>query len=164
MSVKSRAIMPPPDEMAKIEGWIEDIANMVGVPSPIIKGIVWEESKYDINSFRYNYNNVYDRSYGLMHLSIQTAQYIANIVAPNTYTITASSLYDPYMNLWLGCEYLKMLYNKYGDWNMAISAYNAGSPRYTSAGNFINQAYVNNVVKVSQILRNHVVPFATTGA
>lgn len=153
MSIASRAIIPSPQRMIEIEGFVEDVAAFVGVvPPSIIKGIIWQESKFDEFSYRYNYNNPADRSYGLMHLTMPLAQEI-NPDEVQTYV----DLYEPILNIWIGSEYLKKLYQRYGNWPKAIAAYNAGSPRYVAAGVFINQNYVNIVLRVANILKTSVI-------
>lgn len=41
--------------------------------------------------------------------------------------------YDPYMSTDAACRYLKRLYSMLGDWNLVLSAYNAGEGRVLSA-------------------------------
>lgn len=41
--------------------------------------------------------------------------------------------YDPYMSTDAACRYLKYLYKYFGDWNLALSAYNCGEGRISNA-------------------------------
>lgn len=157
--VASRAIIPSAQKMIELEGYIEDIVASEGMPPAIIKGMVWQESKFDEFSYHYNYDRPADRSYGLMHLTLPTANETWT-KAGGTGTVTSNSLYDPIFNIWLGTLYLKSLYNKYRNWNKAVAAYNAGAPRYTPAGGFINQGYVNAVFKVANMLGSYVTSLA----
>lgn len=156
VGVKSKKVMPDPKTMVIIEGYIEDICASEGVPPSIVKGVVWLESNFDITAYRYNYLNPADRSYGLMQLTLPTAQEIWGTSSK----VAESNLYDPIFNIWLGTRYLKTQYSKYGSWEKAVAAYNAGAPRYTQAGMFINQSYVNIVFKAAQILKDSVIAFS----
>gem|GEM_PF-3817085 len=144
--------MPSPQRMVEIEGYVEDIARVERVPAPIIKGIIWQESKFDELSYRFDQEKVTDRSYGLMHLTVPTAREVSGY--PN---LQHPDLYEPMYNIWLGCRYLKVLYNKYKDWSRAISAYNYGHVKYIATGIFANQNYVNVVLKVANILKTSVI-------
>lgn len=53
-------------------------------------------------------------------------------------------LLDPKVNLSLGALHLSRLLKKYSEVE-AIAAYNAGSPRLSAGGHFVNQPYVNKV-------------------
>jgi soluble lytic murein transglycosylase-like protein len=158
--VSLRAIIPSAQRMIELEGYIEDIAASEGVPPAIVKGVAWQESKFDELSYRYNYSNPADRSYGLMHLTIPTASEIYSKAIGYPVTIQAQSLYEPIFNIWLGTRYLKTLYDKYRNWDEAVAAYNAGVPRYTQAGMFLNQGYVNAVFKVANLLGSYVTSLA----
>ena len=57
-----------------------------------------------------------------------------------------TELCDPEINIKYLCKYFAKLLNRYrGEVLWAISAYNAGSAKQTSAGEFVNQHYVNKV-------------------
>jgi len=56
-------------------------------------------------------------------------------------------LTKPEISINLGCKKLHLLMRKYGNVNDAIAAYNAGSPRFLSNGNYENQEYVDKVKK-----------------
>ena len=46
-----------------------------------------------------------------------------------------------------GVRYLAKLYLRHGSWDDAIAAYNAGKPRTTPSGQYVNQKYVDKVRK-----------------
>jgi soluble lytic murein transglycosylase-like protein len=58
-----------------------------------------------------------------------------------------SQLVEPKYGIKYGCIHLKNFYDKYGNWQDAISSYNQGSPRKDSNGNYINQNYVDKVLE-----------------
>lgn len=43
--------------------------------------------------------------------------------------LTRSQLFDPELNVPCGLSYLKMLHDRYGDWSVALAAYNVGDAR-----------------------------------
>jgi soluble lytic murein transglycosylase-like protein len=61
------------------------------------------------------------RAYGLMQLRLPTAAEVAGR------PVTAEELFDPRLNVELGCRYLRRLLDRYrGDERLALMAYNAG--------------------------------------
>jgi hypothetical protein len=52
---------------------------------------------------------------------------------------------DPQICANFGIKFLAKLMDKYNNEDAAIAAYNAGSPRKTSSGAYVNQPYVNSV-------------------
>lgn len=61
---------------------------------------------------------------GLMQVMLSTAQEIGNKLAMQE--ITEEELYKPEVNIQIGITYLKILLDKYENYNLAIIAYNAG--------------------------------------
>lgn len=60
-------------------------------------------------------------------------------------------LYEPAVNLEIGCRHLKGLARRYlatAGWPGVVAAYNAGSPRVTANGKFENQKYVDSVSSI----------------
>lgn len=55
--------------------------------------------------------------------------------------------FTPKVNLDYGVKHLKKFIDKYPDIESAIASYNAGSPRKGADGRFINQNYVDSVLK-----------------
>jgi soluble lytic murein transglycosylase-like protein len=126
-----------------IIGMASGIAREYDVPRDIVLGVIEQESKYDPQSYRWNEEKPADRSFGLMHLTIPTAQEMADkIYGLGKVVVNDQYLYVPENNLRLGIYYLREQYEKYGqDWPNAISAYNAGRP---ISGNIVS--YVQEVI------------------
>jgi len=59
---------------------------------------------------------------------------------------------EPENNLIIGCKFIKKLFDKYGNENDVISAYNQGSNKKTETGSYKNQLYCD---KVHSFLRNY---------
>ena len=110
-------------------GLASGIAREYNVPRDIVLGVIEQESRYDPLSYRWNEENPKDRSFGLMHLVIPTAQAMADkIYGTGKIVVNDQYLFIPENNLRLGIYYLKEQFEKYGTWENAISAYNAGRP------------------------------------
>lgn len=62
---------------------------------------------------------------GLMQLMPETANWIAEQMG-HTLPIQANDLFDPELNIKLGTWYLASLYSQFGDWVVAVAAYNGG--------------------------------------
>ena len=58
-----------------------------------------------------------------------------------------SELSKPELGIKFGCKHLKWNYNRYNDWNDAISAFNQGSNRKNEHGEYENQIYVDKVLR-----------------
>lgn len=120
----------------KVEDLIKSKAKKYGLKENILKGVVATES-----SFRPSAVNLKDgrtkshQSVGLMQIKPATAKSIG-------FTGTAEHLKKPDVNIEFGAKYLAKQLERYqGDYNKALSAYNAGhaTPK--------NLNYVNKVLK-----------------
>lgn len=89
-------------------GLARDAARRHGVPEDLFLRLVQQESNFNPNA-RSNKGAI-----GLAQLMPGTAQYLR--VDPN----------DPAENLEGGARYLKEQYRKFGQWPLALAAYNAG--------------------------------------
>lgn len=108
----------------------EKVANEVGVPVDIFLRLVDTESKWNPKA------TSSAGARGLAQLMPDTAKYLG--VNPD----------DPYENLTGGARYLKEQYAKFGNWRLALAAYNAGPgavekysgiPPYKETQNYVNR-------------------------
>jgi hypothetical protein len=82
-----------------------------------------------------------DDSLGLMQLN-----YEVGTPQGEGYTGTPEGLFDPYTNIYYGTKYFLTQLARFKDWNTAIAAYNAGTPKYDEAGILRNQSYLDQVL------------------
>ena len=94
---------------------IDDIATRSGVDPNIVKAIIVEESGGNPNAVGDN-----GESIGLMQ--IQPKHHKKRMEE-----LGIVSLFDPQENVILGCSILSDLYDKYGNYEDALSVYNSGN-------------------------------------
>jgi len=124
------------------EDIIESASKQFRLDPDLIRAFIKQESNWKADATRYE-PKLKDTSYGLMQVLHGTAKWVGD----NT-EITAAQLSQPVVNIMLGAKYLRYLLDKYKqNLNDAIASYNAGKPYRTTFGKYINQAYVNSVLK-----------------
>lgn len=79
-------------------------------------------------------------SWGLM-------QVMGSVAREQGFTEQLPKLIVPGPNLDVGCQFLKKLQGKYPTLQDLIASYNAGSPRKNADGTYVNEAYVQKVLK-----------------
>ena len=94
---------------------IDDIATRSGVDPNIVKAIIMEESGGNPNAVGDN-----GESIGLMQIQPKHHQ-------KRMEELGIVSLFDPQENVILGCSILSDLYDKYGNYEDALSVYNSGN-------------------------------------
>lgn len=94
---------------------IDDVAIRCGVDPNIVKAIIKEESNG-------NPNAVGDGGESIGLMQIQPRWHRAKIEE-----LGIVNLYDPQENVILGCSILSDLYDKYGNYEDALSVYNSGN-------------------------------------
>lgn len=125
--------------MAKFETIIQDKARDHGVDPNLVKAIIQVESNWDPNILGDD-----GRAIGLMQVWLSTARSRSRMGE----ALTKDILFRPKVNINQGVGYLRAQYDRYGSWEKAVSAYNAG--RYLvdpETGNAANQGYVDKVNK-----------------
>lgn len=80
-------------------------------------------------------------------LSIKGARGLAQLM-PDTARLVGADIDDPRSNLDGGARYLKMMYDRFGNWRHALAAYNAGPMAVEKHGGIPPYAETENYVKV----------------
>jgi len=132
------AVLVSPDSLTPM---VVKIAEQYNVEPALIKGIIKQESNWDVNASRYE-TKLGDSSWGLMQVLLATGKWILG-----NDKLTISDLVNPAVNVTAGTKYIAYLLNRFGNMRDAIAAYNAGSPKLGKDGKYINASYVDNVYR-----------------
>lgn len=98
--------------------YVEKYSQEYELDSLLVYSIIKAESNFNENATS-NSNAI-----GLMQVMLSTAQEIGDKLSMQE--ITEEELYNPEVNIQIGITYLKILLEKYENYNLAIIAYNAG--------------------------------------
>ena len=94
---------------AQRDSWIREAAKKFGVPESKIAAMIEAESSFDPNASS----------------SVGATGYMQ--LMPETFSgMGYTDINDPRQNILAGTQYMKQLYDKYGDWDLVYAAYNAG--------------------------------------
>lgn len=117
----------------------EHYADAFGVDPDLVIAVVWTESRYCPDA-----------------ISPKGAIGLGQIM-PGTAAGLGIDPSDPASNLWGTSKYLRDKYVEWGDWELALAAYNAGSGAVRKYGGIPpyqeTQAYVRNVIYVYDYLK-----------
>jgi soluble lytic murein transglycosylase len=91
------------------------------VPKELVFAVIKVESDFDENAVS-SANAV-----GLMQMMPETFEWLTKDILREH--LSAGMLYDPETNIKYGTYYLSRLYNRFGDWDTALAAYNGGEGR-----------------------------------
>jgi len=125
-----------------IHALVEKASLKYGIPKEILMAIMSVESGFNPRAYNKNMDGTEDR--GLMQVNYQH-----NLSLMKEYGITdPEQLYDPELNIEIGARILYENYKRFGNWVMAIKAYNG-----LKADNW---DYVRKVLnKVSEFRRSY---------
>jgi len=125
-----------------IPALVEKASLKYGIPKEILMAIISIESGFNPRAYNKNKDGTEDR--GLMQVNYQH-----NLSLMKEYGITdPEQLYDPELNIEIGARILYENYKRFGNWVMAIKAYNG-----LKADNW---DYVKKVLsKVSEFRRSY---------
>ena len=119
--------------------YVASVGEEHGVPGEIFAAMVMTESNFDPAA------RSHVGAIGLTQLMPATAREIG--VDPH----------DPMQNLQGGAQYLKQQYERFGEWPLALAAYNAGPTRVARLGRIPRiretQDYVQKVITRAERLR-----------
>ncbi|MBQ8615355.1 MAG: lytic transglycosylase domain-containing protein [Clostridia bacterium] len=108
----------------KFETEIVECSKNFNLSPELVASLINVESSFNENS-RSNKDAI-----GLMQLKLSTANYMNELNSQDD--ITENELFNPKMNINLGCQYLRYLINKFENINTALASYNAGETRVRS--------------------------------
>lgn len=129
---------------------IQKYASQSGVPTMLVYSVIYRESVFVPTAIRWE-ANVKQKAFGLMQILPTTAKDMG-------FAGDEFQLIRPDINLKYGIKYLGYQMQRYkGDLTKVAAAYNAGSALYTTSGRFINQDYVNNVMRIYNLLDSVIV-------
>lgn len=100
---------------------VADCAVRYGVPEMIIYSVIKTESEFDEDAVSVA------GAVGLMQLIPSTFRWLTDYHTAEK--LPDGMIYDPATNIRYGTYYLSWLYERYGRWDTALAAYNAGPGR-----------------------------------
>ena len=144
-----------PKEYSKI---VSNYAELYGIPEDILYAVIKTESGFDSSAVSSA------GAVGLMQLMPETFLWLTNDMTGEH--LAEGMIYDPETNIRYGAYYLSMLYERYGVWETAFAAYNAGpgdvdswleDENYSSDGKTLSEipyketrSYVKKINKASE--------------
>lgn len=125
----------------KLASFIHEESRRYGFDPELIIAVISTESSF------YNWAISPKGAVGLMQLIPTTGKQVAEM--NEIVWHGKDPLFDPFLNIRLGIHYLWMLYLKFGDIHLALTAYNHGPGRvirWLKAGEIIPTGYVEKVL------------------
>ena len=98
--------------------FVEQYAEEFGVPVDLVYAVIKTESGFDSSAVSRK------GAIGLMQMMPATFEWLTDDILREYLGI--GMLYDPKTNIKYGTYYLSRLYNRFGDWDTALAAYNGG--------------------------------------
>ncbi len=110
-----RAIYKKPEEYTQL---VEKYSDEYGISEELIYAVIKTESDFDSAAVSSK------GAVGLMQIMPTTFEWITEDLLRED--LELGMLFDPETNIKYGTYYLSRLYNRFGDWDTAIAAYNGG--------------------------------------
>lgn len=107
----------------KYEGLVQEYSQKYGLDPFLVLAVIKAES-----SFRHNAVS-HKNARGLMQITEGTGKWGADKLGLKEFS--AERLFEPEVNIHIGCWYLSALYSQFGDTDLVLAAYNAGSGNVT---------------------------------
>ena len=120
--------------------FVERYAAEYDVPEALVYSVILAESGFDPNA------RSHAGAIGLMQLVPDTLDWLSRLLDEESPT---GEITDPETNIKYGTYYLRHLYNRFGCWDTALAAYNAGHGR---VGNWLKDSrYSDDGVNLKNI-------------
>lgn len=140
-----------------IEQLISSAAHEFDVPRDLVHALCMAESS--MNPWAMRYEPTYRWLYGSVDAMSDTErtgqkiswglmQIMGAVAREYGFTGWFPSLCDPAVGLKYGVKHIARFYQRHNNWPDAIASYNAGSPRKDAAGRYVNQSYVDTVLRI----------------
>ena len=136
MMFVEKRIYPIPEEYVP---YVEKYAEEYGVPVNLIYAVIKTESGFDSSAVSRK------GAVGLMQIMPTTFKWLTDDIMREY--LGSGMLYDPETNIKYGTYYLSRLYNKFGDWDTALAAYNGGEGNVSEW--LSNKKYSDDGVKLN---------------
>lgn len=108
---------------AKYRNLVQQYSNEYNVDPYLVLAIIKVESNFKPNAVSHK------DARGLMQISEKTGNWGADKLGISEYM--NEKLFDPEINIYIGCWYLSVLYGEFGDTDLVLAAYNGGSGNVT---------------------------------
>lgn len=137
------------------------IARGCGLKPALVRAIVAVESSGNPRAVRYE-PAFYERyvkgskypqeEHKLLASSLGLLQIMGLVAREHGFTGPLEQLFIPEVNLLYGCLHLARFQAKYATLEEVVASYNAGGPRRGPDGRYVNQSYVDRVLKALKLL------------
>lgn len=151
---------------------VQEIAPKYGLQPDWVLAVIEIESGYRKSPRPRYESHIQDWSFGYGQVLSSTAAWLFRTqrVPPEVslrWYITCPRVYDEglklfprliedeQINIHLLCAYLEYQFQRYGDLDQSVAAYNAGSVRYNDNGSFVNQYHVDKFNKALERIRKY---------
>ncbi|WP_257450074.1 lytic transglycosylase domain-containing protein [Archangium lipolyticum] len=111
--------MPP--ALGKFKDSIESAAAKTGVPASMLAAQIWQESRGNLEAVSTNGGNGLTDT-GLMQVNPNTFKELQSKYPE----LQGKNLSDPQTNILAGAYYMKDMKEQFGNWDLALRAYNSG--------------------------------------
>ncbi len=118
------------NKLSRYEPVISNVAQKYNVDPNLIKAVIWRESDKDSNgipmvdSYRKEPNG--KESFGLMQVLCSDKPGVTLTAESLGFTGNCENLYQPELGIEYGTKYLKQQLDRFGDYQLALAAYNGG--------------------------------------
>ena len=102
----------------KYTEYVETYAKAYGVPEALVYAVIHTESSFDSGAVSSA------GAVGLMQMMPDTFKWLTDEILFDH--LESGMLYDPETNIKYGTYLLSRFYDRYGDWELALAAYNGG--------------------------------------
>lgn len=108
----------------KYSVYVEKYAAQYELPPHLVYAVIHTESKFNSGAVSSA------GAVGLMQMMPDTFRWLSDDLLHEQ--LSDGMLLDPETNIRYGCYYLKRLYDRYGNWETTLAAYNAGPTRVST--------------------------------